>query len=206
MKANIFALCMIIAVVSLMGFCVENIWLAATKGYIDNRNMYLPFLIGHGLAIAAIYLLFGTPANLQILGKTIHIGNEHVQTAVYFLVVMLCVSVGEILLGTFVEKTCHFYWWDYTRIPGHITRYTSIPTSSAFACIIVLFMQKVFTPLYAFFLSWSYTVLRNTAVIIMTLLVGDYLYNAYLMYKEKSMQRRWKIDVSDRKLYQLLHS
>lgn len=29
--------------VSFLGFVVEDGWLALTKGYIDNRNMHLPF-------------------------------------------------------------------------------------------------------------------------------------------------------------------
>ena len=38
-------------VVSFLGFVVENVWLAFTKGYIDNRNMALPFLLGSSYTI-----------------------------------------------------------------------------------------------------------------------------------------------------------
>lgn len=68
---EIMALGLVIAVVSFLGFAVENIWLAITKGYIDNRNMCLPFLLGYGLAVAVIYLLFGTPKKLWVLGRSI---------------------------------------------------------------------------------------------------------------------------------------
>jgi hypothetical protein len=34
-----------IAGVSFLGFCLENIWLLLRKGYVDNRNMSLPFLL-----------------------------------------------------------------------------------------------------------------------------------------------------------------
>ena len=32
---------------------------------------------------------------------------------------MLCIYAGEITLGTFAERSCHFYWWDYSKIPLH---------------------------------------------------------------------------------------
>lgn len=199
--AEALALCMMIAVVSFLGFVVENIWLSATKGYIDNRNMCLPFLIGYGLAIVAIYLLLGTPKSLRFIGKKWNLSRFS-----YFLVVMLCVSVGEILLGKLVEKTCCFYWWDYTKIPLHITRYTSLPTSAAFSVLIVTFMNGFFEPLYRYFLSWDAKVLRCTAMPLMVLLVWDYLYNACLMYKKKEMIPRWKVDTKNTKGYRLLHS
>lgn len=36
------ALIMVAIVVSFIGFAVENIWLAFSKGFMDNRNMCLP--------------------------------------------------------------------------------------------------------------------------------------------------------------------
>lgn len=73
-SAEVFALCLIVTVISFLGFVVENVWLSMTKGYIDNRNMTLPFLLGYGIAIVLIYLLFGTPEHLKIL----EIGRAHV--------------------------------------------------------------------------------------------------------------------------------
>ena len=57
------------------------------------------------------------------------------------------VSIGEILLGFFVEKTGHFYYWNYSSIPLHFTKYTSVPTSLGFALIITLFMNYAYVPL-----------------------------------------------------------
>lgn len=50
MKYTYYQLGIMAAVVSFLGFVVENIWLAMTKGYINNRNMNAPFLQGYGLA------------------------------------------------------------------------------------------------------------------------------------------------------------
>ena len=143
---------------------------------------------------------------MWILGKTLWIQNKMLRIFVYFLAVMLCICVGEVLLGTFVEKVCHFCWWDYTALPLHITRYTSIPTSTMFSSLVTLFMQHCLEPLFLFFVKWDYDVLRTAAIALMGIMIGDYLYNAYLMYRNKGMVRRWRIDMTGSKLYRRLHT
>lgn len=202
---EILALCMVLSVVSFLGFVVENVWLALTKGYMDNRNMCLPFLIGYGLAILAIYLLFGTPADVLFFGKKLEIKSKLVKKIIYFVIVMVCVSVGEILLGKFVELTCHFYWWDYSRLPLHITRYTTIPTSCGFALMITAFMDYVFIPLQNRFMTWNYWVLSFMSRTLLALMIGDFVYNAYKMKKNGNITSRWTVDTTDTKGYKLLH-
>lgn len=203
---KIYALCLVIVVVSFLGFVVENTWLSITKGFVDNRNMCLPFLLGYGLAIAAIYILFETPAKLAFLGKRILVKNMLTKLLLYFLAVMLCVSVGEIALGTIVEKICHTIWWDYSRVPLHFTRYTSIPTSMGFAFLITVFMNEFFDPLMTRFMQMELPELRFAAIAGMVVLTTDFVYNAVRIYKEKEMKPRWRIRVRGRKEYQFLHS
>lgn len=199
MIRKLFALMMIVAVISFLGFAVENLWLLVTKGYMDNRGMLFPFLIGYGLAVLLIYCLFGTPRKLCFFEKTIRIKSKLLRLLFYFFIVMLCICVGEILLGKLVEKTCHFCWWDYSKLPLHITQYTSIPTSAGFSVLIVIFMNTIFMPLYEYFLSWEDKLLQNTSVILFMLMLSDYIYNAYFMYKKKGMNIRWRIDVKNKK-------
>ena len=129
------------AVVSFLGFILENVWLAFTKGYIDNRNMTMPFLYGYGMAVISIYAIFGTPQAMVLAGKLPV--KEH-SVLIYFVAVFFAVSIGEIALGYAVEKLCGFEYWNYENIPLHITKYTSIPTSIAFAAIITFFMGVCF--------------------------------------------------------------
>lgn len=186
------ALCMIMAVVSFLGFVVENVWLAMTKGYIDNRNMYAPFLVGYGMAILAIYFMFGTPGELTVFGKQTGLSKGR-KKVLYFLLVMLCVSLGEIVLGKIVEHTCHIYWWDYSNLPLHITRYTSIPTTILFSTMIVLFMDYIFVPLYNYFLSWNSRRLYIVAGVLMVIMLGDFVGAAYRMYKGKRVIKKIKV-------------
>lgn len=192
---NVFSVVMVVAVVSFLGFVVENVWLAITKGYIDNRNMCLPFLLGYGLAMFLIYIILGTPKKLWIFGKTIFIQSKVLKFIVYFVGVMICVSLGEIILGTFVEKVCNFYWWDYSRLPMHITRYTSIPTSTMFSALIYIFMDEIFQPLYYYFQDWSFESLKKYALMLGLLMSVDFVYNSYKMYKMHGIVRRWKINI-----------
>ncbi len=60
-KTKLAAMSLMISLVSFLGFCTENIFMGITIGYMDNRNMHLPFLLGYGLAIIALYMMFATP-------------------------------------------------------------------------------------------------------------------------------------------------
>lgn len=59
MKYSIFELGIMAALISFLGFIVENVWLAATKGYINNRNMNAPFLLGYGLLVISLFFCGG---------------------------------------------------------------------------------------------------------------------------------------------------
>ena len=132
-----------LTIISFIGFCFEDIWMIFRHGVLDNRNMYLPFLFGYGLLILVLYYIFGTPKNLfnkyKIKGFKKYI--------IYFLISMVIVSIGELLLGICVEKFLGYSYWNYSTIPLHITKYTSIPTSIGFALVITLFMNYIFEPL-----------------------------------------------------------
>ena len=66
MKYDIYSLGIMVAVISFLGFSLENLWLSLTKGFIDNRNMNAPFLMGYGLLVVGMYLLLGTPENMAL--------------------------------------------------------------------------------------------------------------------------------------------
>ncbi len=196
---NVMALCMVVAFVSFLGFTVENVWLAITKGYIDNRNMCFPFLIGYGIAMIFIYIILGTPSRMWFFGKTVKIQSRALRVLLYFLGVMLCICLGEVVLGTFVEQTCGFKWWDYSRLPMHITCYTSIPTSAMFAIMVTFFMGKCFGPMYQYFTRYEATKMEYVVVFLMSIMVGDFVYNSYKMYKTGGLVRRWRIETREKK-------
>ena len=127
------ALILVIVVVSFLGFCVENVFISFSHGFVDNRNMVLPFLFGYGLSILAYYHLFGTPDNPLYFSKEFSFPCSNLATIYCFIVAFLGVSIGEIILGYLTEWSVGIIWWNYSAIPLHITRYTSVPTSFCFA-------------------------------------------------------------------------
>ena len=82
---------------------------------------------------------------------------------------------------------------DYSKLPLHITQYTSIPTSFAFGVLITTFMNFFFEPLIVFFEGWNDTVLKVTATILMVIMVGDFLYASYKMIKTQGPLIRWRL-------------
>ncbi len=206
MMLNKYAFSMVIALTSFIGFCVENIWLSVTKGYMDNRNMIFPFLLGYGMAFAAIYLLFGTPDQMTFLAQDLPVKSAKMKSLLYFCTVFCCICAGEILLGKTVELTCHFYWWDYSRLPLHITRYTSVPTSLGFTILVYLFMDQAYPRLYRYFLSWDQDFLKIAATLLMAVMVWDFLHSGVLMLVNQTTQKRWIINTTGQAIYRLIHS
>ncbi len=189
---NVLSKFLLISVISLLGFITENVWLALTKGYIDNRNMFLPFLLGDGLATIGIFALFGTPQKPTFLGKKLEFANQFLSVLYYMFVVLICICIGEMILGNTVEKVCNIQWWNYTKLPLHIGQYTSIPTSFGFTCIITLFMYFCFTPLDNFFLKWNYNILLVVSVSLMIVMSIDFIHSGLYMLENQSVMRLWR--------------
>lgn len=170
-----------ICFISFLGFCQENIWMMLRKGYIDNRNMNLPFLLGYGVLVTGIYIIMGVP-------ESNHIG-------IYYVITFGVVSVGEILLGKIVERLCGIYYWDYTALPFHITRYTSVFTSIGFSFIITGFMRNLFIPIMDI-LHGEMNLNRSIVVcILMSLLIIDFIYSFGYMIKHKNFYNKWKKEI-----------
>lgn len=196
MKYKWYNLGILVILVSFMGFAVENIWLALTKGYINNRNMNLPFLLGYGLAVLAIYLLFGVPSEMKLLNRFPVKASRMVKYILYFLCVMLCISIGEIILGMVTEEFCHIEYWNYSPIPLHITKYTSVPTSAGFATMITLFMEKVFPFLMSKMESLDGRAVRIIVVVLLVMMVADFIKCYGQMIKTSNFNEEWRITLS----------
>lgn len=196
MKYKWYNLGILVILVSFMGFAVENIWLALTKGYINNRNMNLPFLLGYGLAVLAIYLLFGVPSEMKLLNRFPVKASRMVKYILYFLCVMFCISIGEIILGMVTEEFCHIEYWNYSPIPLHITKYTSVPTSAGFATMITLFMEKVFPFLMSKMESLDGRAVRIIVVVLLVMMVADFIKCYGQMIKTSNFNEEWRITLS----------
>lgn len=190
---DIYVLGLMAAVISFLGFVVENIWLALTKGYINNRNMNAPFLLGYGMLVLVMYFLFGTPQKMNLPESMRKRQKKKRNYLLYFLCAMLFVCVGEIILGVVVEHLCGIEYWNYSAIPLHITKYTSIPTSLAFASMITLFMGHVFEPMLRLISRMDYRVIRIVSVVLMVIMLSDFFASFSMMIKKRNFYLKWKI-------------
>lgn len=190
-RYTFYELNLMTVIVSFFGFIIENCWLAITEGYIDNRSMNLPFLLGYGLTIIGFYIVVGTPEKLR-MGEKFHMHLSRRESYIlYFLIAMFIVSVGEIMLGTIVEKKFGFEYWNYNRIPFHITKYTSIPTSIGFALVITLFMGFFYEPLMKCIHRMPSRAVKLIGIMFMILIVTDFLVCFKSMYIHQSFNERW---------------
>ncbi len=188
MKYTASAYLLTITIISFLGYCVESIWLALTQQYIDNRNMFFPFLLGYGLTVVGIYLIFGTPKK-WLKKRT---ASKALVYLAYFALMIVIVSIGEIILGKAVEYFCGFAYWNYEKVPFHFTKYTSVPTSMGFAGIIEFFMEFLMEPILYHVQQLPKTTLQILAIGFIILLVSDYLISFQIMYYNKKPNRLWK--------------
>ena len=180
-----------VIVISFIGFCFENLWMLFRYSLIDNRNMYLPFLLGYGLFVVDIYYLIGL--SRKLFNKyTLSISTNYV---IYMVICFILVSIGEILLGTYVEKTGNFYYWDYTSIPMHLTRYTSVPTSIGFSLVITLFMNYVYIPLENKIKKISKSIPTFIVLFIFGILLIDLNVSFKNMYSNNGRNIIWTVNI-----------
>ena len=184
-----------VAIVSFLGFLVENVWLAITNGYINNRNMNAPFLLGYGIMFLFLLFTLGTPASPVQRGILKKSYSKKIEYIVYFMCSFVAVCIGEIILGTIVEKLCCIEYWNYSKIPLHITKYTSVPTSIGFAAMITFFMGKCVTPLMSWICRLDSVWIRVLSAVLMLVIVSDFFYSFYQMIVLKDFYLKWEIEM-----------
>ena len=187
-------------IASLLGWVSENVFRVITVGIIDSRFMYLPFLGIYGLCILALYGLFGTPDRFRFLHKRIldENGKSWVRYICYCLVIAAAVMIGEIAVGSFCEAFSGKILWNYSSIPLHFTKYTSVPTTAAITAGVFLLMKFGFTPLMDLMeRKLSY---KSAKIICLTLWILVYLDTAWFMVRIVAFGDAgfiWKITLID---------
>lgn len=176
-----FGLMMIVC--SFLGWLSENVFRFITVGAVDSRFMHLPFLGVYGLCVLALYGLCGTPDKFRILSKRLLTGeNQRIQRYIcYCLIIALAVNIGEIAVGSFCEAVSGKILWNYSNIPLHFTKYTSVPTTAGITAAVFVLMKFGFTPLMRLMqLRISY---RAAVILCLTLGTLIYLDTAWFMLR-----------------------
>ena len=187
--------CWTICIISFVGFLVENSWNVFTAGRLDNRNMHLPFILGYGLAILGVYLFFGTPTDNNGLINISYKLNEVFQYASYALLVMIFICISELIVGNGMELLSNVHYWDFSDIPLHITRYTSILTSCAYSIIITFFMSHIFDRLMTWLSHFDDSGYKIIGLVLFILLALDMIISLDSMIMNKNFNQIWYIQI-----------
>ena len=162
---------------SFFGFCAENIGRMTVQHVFDCRHQLLPFLFAYGIALLAIYCC---------LGKIL----SHI---VYFLVIFAFIMAGEIAVGMLYEKFAGVILWDYSQIPTHITRYTSIITTLLYGGGVYLIMAFAFKPMMKLISKMG----RKAAIIIDstlgTAIIIDFIVMLVIMFVTGAAPEYWSV-------------
>ncbi len=147
---RVSSLLLVCYIASFLGWWVENIFRIFSIGVFNDRHQILPFLAAYGFGIFVLYFVFGTPSEMRVFKKRILPENTRrnriLRVVIYYALVFVLILFGEMGVGLLFETLLGIRAWNYTNIPLHITRYTSIPTTFGFTTGITLLMQFVFRP------------------------------------------------------------
>ncbi|MCD7729166.1 MAG: putative ABC transporter permease [Clostridia bacterium] len=136
---------------SFFGFIGENIARMVTKHIFDCRHQLLPFLFAYGIALLAIHILLGTPGEMRIFSKRIFtkegLKYKILSHVTYFATLFAFILVGEIAVGEFYEVCTGVVLWDYSDVPLHITKYTSVISGLLYGGGVYLIMAFAFKPM-----------------------------------------------------------
>lgn len=189
---EICSLAMLVIVGSFIGFVVENVWVSFRYSHMNNRGMYLPFLLGYGIACLLVYGLFGCPDKPRFANYTFNV--EKNKSVVYFMCIFATVMAGEGSFGYAVERMTGMKWWSYNNIPLHIGRYTSVPTSIGFAACIYLFMNKVFPIIYRWGAKFHEVGCGAVLIVIVIALILDNIHALKYMQDNHETLKLWSIE------------
>ncbi len=181
-----FYLCVLGIAVAMIGWLVENIFRVIDIGVIDCRFHLLPFISPYGLAVFALHLVIGDPTHFSFFGhdmfkeKTL---KTQVLSGVFaFLTIFAVVFFGEMGVGAAWDVLFGVELWDYSMYPLHVTQYTSVPTTLAFAAGTWLLFRFAYIPALHFLqkkmpyrVAKILTLTLGVAIVLDTVFMGIYI-------------------------------
>lgn len=185
------------AVASLLGWVTENIFRAIATGGIDDRGQILPFIAAYGFGVALLYALFGIPLEMRFLRWRIlpeeRAKNRVWRGVIYALTLFGLILISELAVGFFFERVFGVRGWNYSNIPLHITRYTSIPTTAGFTLGVFLFMQFLLPWLARCFERIPRRLGRWIAWSLFALVTADFLWMIVVAARTNALPSYWEL-------------
>ena len=141
-------------VVAFFAWMIENISCIFSIGQIDSRYHILPFISPYASIVLAFHIALRDPDEITFFGKRIFKGNglkeKILSNVIAFLIIAFCVAGGELAVGNIYEHCFGVILWDYSEMPLHITRYTSVFTILGFGAAAYCLFRFIYKPFLAF--------------------------------------------------------
>ena len=143
---SIYQIAWYFLIYSFIGWGVEVIYQAVSKGKIINRG----FLAGpvcpiYGFGIISVFLLteYAVPVLSGLSSEYIYSNNDLVQLLVIFAGGILVATLIEFLGGWILDKIFHARWWDYRNEPFNIGGYICPKFSILWGLAVVIVVRVV---------------------------------------------------------------
>ena len=179
------------------GFIIECFATGISKGYIDSRFQRLPCILGYGIVVILLYLVFGTPNKMRFFQKEIFRDKKSVpgRHFLYFLIVTLFIFLGEWGAGELFEWLTGAVLWNYSDVPLHIGKYVCLPFTLGFGAGAYVFMAFIFTP----FMNLLESKMSPNAALVLCFVIGvpavvDCLTTGVILACGKAPKILWRIN------------
>ena len=130
------------------GFIIECFATGISKGYIDSRFQRLPCILGYGIVVILLYLVFGTPNKTRFFKKG-NLPRQEKRSWAAFSLFLDCYPIHlfrRMGRGGIVRIINGAVLWNYSDVPLHIGKYVCLPFTLGFGAGAYVFMAFIFTP------------------------------------------------------------
>lgn len=161
-----------------IGWIAENVSKIIIGGAFDSRFHLLPFIGIYAVIPFSFHIALGNPDSLAPFGKRLFKENSRksriISNIVCYVSICAAVFLGELIVGNAWDILFGVKLWNYSNLPLHLTRYTSVVSTFGFGTGAYLLFKFMCIPLYKLLKNkFSYTAAKWIVMTLGTLIFLD---------------------------------
>ncbi len=167
--------------IAFLGWVFEKVGRYFVYGSISDRGfLSLPLCPIYATSVIGVYLLFGTPKRLRLLGKRLNVGVLK-GTALYFLFSAISASAVELCVGAFFESALGLRLWDYSERAFDVFGHVCLSYSLLWGAVLTVFMFTVWKRIESAVKSIPRKKLTVGLFIIYGVVIADFVFNIFYL-------------------------
>lgn len=111
-----------------------------------------------------------------------------------FLLSAILMSILEYITSYVMEKMFHARWWDYSKNKFNINGRVCLKNSTMFGLMSVIFIEVIHPFIYNIVAGWSYGLVRNIAIIMLSYFIVDLVVSIITVMKINNTLLQIKFD------------